>query len=418
MLKYFLLFLLLFSSSISLADLLTPQKALNIAYEKNPDLARSKAQEKAERSAISSSYSLSNPRIRFSRERDMNFMQMEDGAMDTFSISQSFEFPTKYFQRGHLQETVSKRANQEVISTQLEVRSKTLSNYFRCYSLKKILNLLRAQKETLREIARIAEARRSAGAVPQQDEMKAHVEQTLIENEILLITQEFSEAKFNLNAVLNRPLESEVHFPEKELGSGEEVRLEADISKVDIQLSTYLQGDKFLIEEAKLQKNLAKSDYFPDFELMYARTLNYEVRGEAFGIQFTVPLWFWAKENSEFASAVSKEVAAKKGFEAKKNSIAAEVESLKVKVETLSRQLEIYKTALIPQATSSLNSSRSAYSTGKVGFQELLDAERTLYSVRIQYFENFYKYINAITELERTTGRSLSNLPFLVESEI
>lgn len=410
--KSLFVFLITFTA---FAQILTLEEALKIAYSNNPELAASKAMARAEEEAISSRYSLASPMVGFMQETDMSFMQMQNGPMKTWSVSQEFLFPTKYFSRGGIQKAIAHRMGHEHMEKQLEVRFKVLSNYFQCYSTKQILSLLEAQKETLREIARIAETRRAAGSVPQQDEMKAHVEQTMIENEILLLSQEYAEAKFALNAALNRPLETEILFPDRQLKINEDIKVERDLEDMGFQYSHHLKGEQFMVEEARLEKGLAKMNYLPDFKLSYRRTIDYDVTGSAFGIEMTIPLWFLSKENSEVSSAVSKEVAARRSYESHKNIIDVKIKSLKTKVQTLSKLLEIYKTALIPQATSTLNSSRSAYSAGRVGFQDLLDAERTLYSIRIQYYQNFAKYISALTDLERFAGVSVSNLPFMLE---
>jgi cobalt-zinc-cadmium efflux system outer membrane protein len=89
----------------------------------------------------------------------------------------------------------------------------------------------------------------------------------------------------------------------------------------------------------------------------------------------------------------------------------AETKRLVSKAETLSKLLKIYETALIPQSTSALNSSRAAYSAGRVGFQELLDAERSLYSVRIEYYKNLASFVEALSGLERVVGTAVSDLP-------
>lgn len=91
-------------SNLCYADLLTPEMVLSEAYKSNPALAAVKATADAEKELISSEYSLSSPRLGFMRETDMSFMQMEDGPMKTWSISQEFLFPTKYFSRGSIQE--------------------------------------------------------------------------------------------------------------------------------------------------------------------------------------------------------------------------------------------------------------------------------------------------------------------------
>ena len=59
-----------------------------------------------------------------------------------------------------------------------------------------------------------------------------------------------------------------------------------------------------------------------------------------------------------------------------------------------------------------LNSSRAAYSAGRATFVEFLDSERSLYEVRVSYFETLAKYVESLSELERVAGSSLSTLPF------
>jgi outer membrane protein TolC len=74
--------------------------------------------------------------------------------------------------------------------------------------------------------------------------------------------------------------------------------------------------------------------------------------------------------------------------------------------------LQIYQTALIPQASSTLNSSRTAYQAGRTNFLELLDSERSLYETRIAYYRNLAQYVDNLARLEEMAGTSLSTLPF------
>ena len=413
----FLVLVVFVASSMAIAEeALTPEEVVKAVYHQNPEIGASKAQAQAEQELISSQYSLSSPMIGFMQETDMSLMQLEDGPMKTWSVSQEFLFPTKYFSRGRIQHAKASRTMHLYMFKTLEVRAQALTAYFRFYSTKKVLGLLEAQRETLREIARIAEAKRAAGTVPQQDEMKAHVELTKIENQILLQAQEETEARFALNASLNRPVDTLVILPGTDF-TAKEIKLDKSFETADISTSHHLRGFNSTVTEAGLQKGLAKMGYLPDFKLSYQQVFggNHPSSGRAIGIEMTIPLWFLSKENSEISAAVSQELAARRELESHRRTTEAMLQTLKSKVKTLFKLHEIYETALIPQATSSLNSSRSAYSTGRVGFQELLDAERTLYATRIEYYENFSRLVEAVTGLEREAGVSVSSLPFVEE---
>src|SRR3954470_3986086 len=74
----------------------TLQAALKEAYSSNPELAAAEARVDAEQSAVRSQSSLDDPKVGFSRESNMNFMELQQGPMDLISISQEIKFPAKY----------------------------------------------------------------------------------------------------------------------------------------------------------------------------------------------------------------------------------------------------------------------------------------------------------------------------------
>jgi outer membrane protein TolC len=294
----------------------------------------------------------------------------------------------------------------------LETRVKTLSLYYGFYAAERILGLLEAQRETLKEIARIAEARRATGTVPQQDEMKAHVEQTMIENEILMQKQDVVEMETELAAVLNQENVESVELPKEDLKAPQVKFSKEEITKLSSENSKAIATEQAMLDEASAEKSVAKMTYLPDIMLNYKKS----ERDYSYEIGFTIPLWFFTKQMSDGAAASARLLAAEKNLEQEKRNTKSEVQALANKVETFLKLIKIYESALIPQSNSTLNSSRAAYSAGRVGFQELLDSERSLYAVRMGYYRNFAKYVEAIVTLEKVLGMSLSNLPFEGES--
>lgn len=403
---------LLFTNS-AFAEVLTPASLLKEAFDKNPEIAGVQAKAKAEDAAISSKYALNNPRVGIMRESNMTAEQRQMGDMQSWAVSQEIMFPTKYFSMGSMQRSKAQALHEEALDKKLEVRQKALSLYFSYYSATRISSLLDAQKETLREIARIAEARRATGAVPQQDEMKAHVEQTKIENEILLQAQELTAMRSSLNAVLNRDPDSELLLPKEELKTPKMIAFGNRVQDLAKQSSKMISAQEAWLRESEANGSLAKLSYFPDFMLSYQKPFgaNAPDNAHVFSVEMTIPLWFFAKQTSEVSQATAKTLEAEKRLEQIKRQVESETKNLSTKAETLAKLLKIYETALIPQSTSALNSSRAAYSAGRVGFQELLDAERSLYSVRIDYYKNMASFVETLTALERIVGQAVSDLP-------
>jgi len=406
-------------SNFCLARSLTTSEMLKEVFNKNPEMLSFQARLEAENETVTLKSSLENPKIGLMKESNLTAEQRDMGSMTSWTVSQEFMFPTKYFTMRSMQKSKLQALQEEYFDKKLELRQKALTQYYNYYSATQIASLLKVQREMLREIARIAETRRATGAVPQQDEMKAHLEQTMIENEILLQTQEVLEIESSLKALLNWNVEDSISLPSVELKPPKmESSISPNVTAMAMNHSKMIAAQKFWVNEADFNHTFAQGSYWPDFMLNYRKPFgnNTPNNAYAFGIELSIPLWFFSKQNSEVSIASAKKREAEQNMEKIKRQVESEAKSLSRKSETLAQVLKIYETALIPQSTSALNSSRSAYSAGRIGFQELIDSERSLFNVRIDYYKNLAKFVEALSSLERVIGTRVSDLSFNEES--
>ncbi len=392
---------------------LTLEKMLSQVMGTNPEIGASTARADAEHSAIRSQYWLDNPKVGLMHERNLNLMQQQMGPMTLWSISQEIKFPAKYFLLGSAQKARAKGADEEAQAKKLEVRRKAIGGYFALFATSRIVSLLEAQKETLREVARAAESRRATGAVPQQDEMKAHVEQTKIENELLLAQEELQSMEATLNAILNQDAYQPLALPKQELVTPKLKVAVEDIPKLAQANANFVKRTESLVDEASSQKALAILGYAPDFMLTYRQAfINAPANAYAASIEMTIPLWFFMKQSSEVSVAAGRQIEAERNLEKTTRELHSDIRSLSAKVRSREKLLQIYETSLIPQASSTMNSSRAAYQAGRTNFLELLDSERSLYETRIGYYRNLAQYVDGLARLEEMAGTSLSTLPF------
>lgn len=405
--------LMAIASSAFSGEMFTPAQALKMAFSRNPEIAASAARADSESSLVFSRSWLSNPKVGFMRETNMTNMQREMGPMGSWTVSQEILFPLKYFAIGKAQSARADAAFQEASDKKLEVRQRVLDSYYGVYAAMRKLALLEAQRETLTEIARVVEARRATGAVPQQDEMKAHVEQTKIEAELLLQSQEVTELAASLRALLNLDQSQELGIPKADLSLPRLMSPLPSLAQFDLARSKAVARDEAMLREARHEKLNANLGYLPDFMLSYKQAFqNAPQNAYSIGIEMTIPLWFFAQQTRLSSAAAARAIEAERNLEFRKRSTEAEIRSTIAKVEAFDKLLKIYETALVPQSTSTLNSSRAAYGAGRVAFQELLEAERTLYGTQISYYETLVKFVQSVTQLERITGTRVSTLPF------
>ena len=168
-----------------------------------------------------------------------------------------------------------------------------------------------------------------------------------------------------------------------------------------------------MLEEAEAEKALSKWNYAPDFSFFYRQAYANGAEGNyAAGIEVSLPLWFFLKESSDASVASQKMIEAEKNLDFTLRDIHSEIRGLTTKVKNHEQLLQIYQNALIPQATSTLNSSRASYRAGRSSFIDLLDSERSVYEIQIAYYRTLSEYIGDLSRLEEMVGASLSSLPF------
>ncbi len=385
---------------------ISPHQFLQSIYLENQELASIEARYQAEKKLTVTSYSLNNPRIGIMQDKVGN------EKMNSLTLSQDILFPTKYFILGSKQAVKTDALEQMVINKKLDVRKKALRQFYNLYVAHKILNLIQAQKESLREIARIVETRRAMGAIPQQDEMKAHLEQTKIENQIILQKQDVDEMELMLASNFFKS-DFKINFTNEDYKTPRlETLWENKIN--EIEKFPELLFSKKELETVDSELTLAKMNYLPDFMITYKKPFSNDKSSNnfSFGLEFTIPLWFFMKEFPTHQSMYFAKISKEKELEFLKKELNAKVKSLSLKTQALQKILKIDESSMIPQAKSVLNASQAAYVSGKVGFQELLEAERSLYETRIEYWSNLGRYFATIIELETLLGASISDLPF------
>ena len=167
------------------------------------------------------------------------------------------------------------------------------------------------------------------------------------------------------------------------------------------------------IEQSEREIDLAKKEQWPDVTVgaqyfdIAATDLTPTMNGRdalALSVGVTVPLWR-GKQEATIQEAQIERRRAETELTDFRLEVRTRLADLQQQVERQRRQLALLDETLLPKAETALETTLSGYRTGQNDFLDLLDAERTLFQLRLQRASVYARLLTTQAEWERTAGR-------------
>jgi len=415
---YLLISCLVFSSFPPLASGQPAQTRLNLdqlieeALENNPEILAARKRGEVYREKVPQASALEDPMLEFGIiNLPTNFsFRDEDMTMKEIAISQKFPFPGK---RPLMREMAEKEA--EAASTDIEDKTNRILKevktvYFEISHVYRAREVTQRNKQIFETLAKIAETRYATGEGIQQDVLKAHVQISQMADELIMLNQKGVALEAKLCSLLNRPQGWPMGEPEELIYRRFTFTLEA-LQTTALDSNPTLKAMKTMIEAKEKAHGLAKLEYYPDFRVRFAygqRDNSPEMarRDMLTGmVEMNIPIFFESKQSRKVAETLAEIQTFQAQYGAMKNEIFYMIASMASMVQRTERQLELYKTGIIPQASIQLKSALSAYTVNKVDFMTLLDSQMTLYRYELEYHQALTEYEKNLASLEAAVGK-------------
>jgi outer membrane protein TolC len=163
------------------------------------------------------------------------------------------------------------------------------------------------------------------------------------------------------------------------------------------------------IEKKEMSLSLAEKYVYPDFmaELTYVQSHLGEENKWMAVAKVNLP-WIF---NHKYQAKINQIRLEKEETEAElkgiENKTLAELRILYSKIKSLEKSLDMYRNGILPQADQALKASQIAYRSGKTDLLNVIDSERTLKDIEMNYFETLVDFNRRISELEKLVGKDL-----------
>lgn len=291
--------------------------------------------------------------------------------------------------------------------------------YFESAYLQEAITVNAEEQEILRRFESIALKRYSTGQSIQQSVVKVQTEISRLEDLATRLRQQSDAVLRRIAALIGRP-ESPLDLRPIELPLPEISFDLASLEQLAVETHPRVRAAEQRVEADRIWAEGRKLESRPDFRF----GVGYVFVGDredpaglanppedngkdilALTVGINIPL-DWRRSRAGVAEARESERANEQLLDSVRDRLRYEIQEALLRAESSSERGRLFREVIIPQAEESLASAEAAYTTDRLGFLDLLDAERVLFQSRLAYHRLVSDLWIALADLELSAAGS------------
>jgi outer membrane protein, heavy metal efflux system len=379
------------------------------ALARNPELVAARKQWEAATNRITPARSLDDPILSVQLWNFPQTFNVTQTGNTIFGFSQNLPFPGKLALKGDVASRSADMTEQAVRAKERELVARLKQAYYDLFLAQKAVQIHHEQVELVRQFVEIANAKFRTGKGAQADVLKAHVELSLLHQQLPVLEQRRETTEAMLNTLINRDPASPLGMAQEPSHLSLEQPLD-DLHRLALHDRPELKAAELDVQRNEQSYALAQRQYYPDFNVAVQRFQNYQAN-DGFGayVAMSIPFAFWTKPKydagvQEAAAAVEVARAQQQTLE---NLTRFQINDLLAKLRATDQVATLYRTTILPQGEQSLEAARVGYRAGKAGLLDLIDAQRAWRGFQLEYFTALVDRQYRLAELEQVVGITL-----------
>lgn len=387
---------------------------LTLAKEHNPDYASMRFEAQAATERIVPAGALMDPKFRI-EWMDITKAGSQNATLwpsDVGSTQYTLMQDLPWFGKRDLKKNI---ATQEAQASQgkaqgswTELAAKVKTTHAQRYYLHHTRQLTQELLDLSTRLAQLAQVRYAGGLAMQQEAIRAQLEQTALQTELVALQGESRQADARLNALLARPAKAALAVPERLRPVPVAAKLDADALMARVHSSNpQLFTEASRIKSAELGRDLSLKNRYPDFTLSITPTqMKSRISEWSLMLEVNIPLQ-QASRRAEEREAQAMLSAAQSRRAATANQVASELSENLAGLEAAQRTEQLAKSSQLPQSELSFQSALAGYENGKLDFATLLDAQRQVRQAKQAQLKAQLETQMRLAEIEKLLGEEL-----------
>lgn len=302
-----------------------------------------------------------------------------------------------------LAEAEAMRGGYEAVRLTLALMASSLFDEYQ--RVTRVLTLNDEHRELIEDIKASAMVQYESGRASQQDVLQAEVELAHIIHQRVMLESERRVIMAQINGLLHQRPELELPAPGRTTRPSIEVPQTEELQRDALEHRPELHAARSQLRAADSAVGLAKRNYSPaiglmgEYNSMWAETDHRWMTG----VSLNLPLQIRSRKGAvDEAQARAEQASAE--LSVKRDDVRVEVDQARQRVLEAEHVVQLYETRLIPAARAQIDAAGFGYDTGRNSFQALIDAERSLRTLEIEYEEVLASLGQRAAELDRARG--------------
>jgi len=380
-------------------DFHDPRALVAEAIGKHPSLVRLRAEAAAARERITGADALPNPMVMSGvQNKQIDLRNDEMMTMYMVGASQRFVRSDKREARREAAQLEARAAELQLDSARAAIERDVLLAWYDVAATDAQLASAAQVRELVDALVEAARVRYEVGTSLQSDIIRAQLESSDLEHEVLTLRGARRTALARLLTALELPIDTDVPaltLPDSAAGATIHV---LPVPPDDHPALVALEAE---VARAKAEIRLVELDRKPDFDLEAQYGLRPQQR-DMFSVvaRVELPLRRDVTIEPRVREAILRRDAAKARIGELRRTLTQALAEAYVAHEEANNQMKFHHEVLVPQAQLAFESTLAAYETGKTSFDALLATEADYLRLRLQYYEFVARHAQAIVTYE------------------
>lgn len=399
----------LLTLSAHAAEPLTLERAITLAEKNNPRLAIAAAQTEGARAGILTARAYPNPEAvgDLGRQRARE-VDVREGGVYQFGLAQPIDLPSVRDPRIRAAEAGLEGSEFALQEARLVLRAAVSLAFHEVVRRRAEVDLAADTQKLLEDIRRRIAVRVDVGEAPRLELTRADAEARSAANATASARLRLTEAQAQLFALIGLPLTGtrEVQGaldPTPPLPGLDTLRAEV------LERYPALAQSRAEIRRAEARLETERALRTPQPTVRAGVTQDPDQR--QFLVGLAVPIPIWNQRQGQIGEAVAQLQAASALAESRRIELVTALENAYARHQVATQQIEGFEAGLLRQAEDALRVAEAAYRFGERGFIEVLDAQRVLRAVRLDFLNARFAQRAAFIDIEQLRALGLEGMP-------